>query len=383
MNSIFDRNKYGNKTIENFEIMSAYYVDIFYNHLYIEAKKLKNNGNVSSITEGYKHSLNAFLKGLDNPKLYKKSIVGIHNYFTTIGYSSISFSNCIDRLTKEFIPSDYFNSLSVTQKMGVLRMVLNQTMKVFIRKLVDSHLIKIIDYHKEVDNIRILQDELIDCFILEREGMYQRFISENTKINKNETVNRKISEKMQNEIKQLIIEKYKQIKIITAYKCIINNKNTEINNLKEMLGNANSHRVEQNKVDQNRVEQNRVEQNRVEQNRVEQNKVEQNKVEQNRVEQNRVEQNRVEQNRVEQNIVEQNIVEQNRVEQNRVDQDKVDQDKVDQDKVDQDKVDIESYNDESRFIEVDSNNINNIITSDNADLYSIKMDSGTMLGDFE
>jgi hypothetical protein len=240
MSGILDRHKYSPKTIENFEIISAYYIDIFYNHLYLEAKKLKINGKVASITEGYKHTLNAFLKSLNNPKLYKKSIVGIHNYYITIGYASISFSKCVDKLTKEFVPSDYYNSLTVTQKMGVLRMVINQAMKVFIRKIVDEHMIKIIDYHKEVDNVRILQDELIDCFILEREGMYQRFIAENTKTNKNETVNRLLAEKMQQEIKRLIKEKYEQQKNILVLKKLLLQKNNNINKLKELLDNTQS-----------------------------------------------------------------------------------------------------------------------------------------------
>ena len=83
-NRILDRSNYSQKTMENFEIMSAYYIDIFYNHLYNEAKKLKAGGTVSSITEGYKHTLNAFLKSLSNPNLYKKSLSGLHHYFITI-----------------------------------------------------------------------------------------------------------------------------------------------------------------------------------------------------------------------------------------------------------------------------------------------------------
>lgn len=234
---LFDRNNYSSKTLENFEIMSAYYVDIFYNHLYIEAKKLKAHSSVSSITDGYKHTLNAFLKGLENPKLYKKSIVGMHHYFITIGFASISFSKCVDKLTKEFIPTDYFNSLTVTQKMGVLRMVLNQSLKTFIRKLVDEHMAKIIDYHMEKDNVRILQDEMIDCFILEREGMYQRFIAEGTKTNKNETVNRHLAEKMQQEIKRLVKEKYTQQKQILILKKILLKKKGEENQIREVNGN--------------------------------------------------------------------------------------------------------------------------------------------------
>ena len=99
MDVLYDKKNYGSKTIETYEIMAAYFVDIFYNHLYNEATKLKINGSCSSITEGYKHSLNAFIKGLNNAKLYKKYIVGIHHYYITVGFASISFSKCVDRVT--------------------------------------------------------------------------------------------------------------------------------------------------------------------------------------------------------------------------------------------------------------------------------------------
>ena len=204
---ILDRSNYSTKTIDNFEIISAYYVDIFYNHLYNEAKKLKISGSACSITEGYKHTLNAFIKSLDNPNLYKKSLSGMHHYFITVGFASISYSNFIDRITADFVPKDYFNSLTFTQKIGVLRMVLSQSIKSFIKNVVDSHMSKIIDYHKEQDNVRILQDDFIDCLIMEREGFYQRFVTDKV-INKNDTVNRLVAEKMQAEIKKLIGEKY-------------------------------------------------------------------------------------------------------------------------------------------------------------------------------
>jgi len=234
-NRLFDRHNYSSKTIENYEIMSAYFVDIFYNHLYTEAKKLKVNGVVGSITEGYKHTLNAFLKGLTNPNLYKKSIIGIHHYFITIGFASISFSACIDKLTKEFIPTDYFNSLTSTQKMGVFRMVINQSVKNFIKKIVDEHMVKIIDHHQEKDNVRLLQDDFIDCLILEREGMYQRFIATQTKTNKNETVNRLLAEKMQNEIKRLVKEKYDQQKQLVYLKKAYLSKKESENKLNELV----------------------------------------------------------------------------------------------------------------------------------------------------
>jgi hypothetical protein len=268
---LLDRNNYSVKTNETYEILSAYYVDIFYNHLYTEAKKLKAQSSVSSITEGYKHTLNAFLKGLNNPKLYKKSLVGIHHYFINIGLASITFSRCVDKITSEFIPTDYFMSLTSTQKMGVLRMVINQSIKQFIKKIVDEHMVKIIDNHTDSDNVRILQDVLIDCFIMEREGMYQRFIASQTTTNGGSSVNLILAEKMQLEIKKLVKEKYtylKQINLLTKafnLQKIKEKKNQDIiaklkrqisnesymNNRSSQLNNKYDNQIQFNKSDNN------------------------------------------------------------------------------------------------------------------------------------
>lgn len=344
MSRILDRNKYSHKTIENFEIVSAYYIDIFYNHLYIEAKKLKTNGKVSSITEGYKHTLNAFLKGLDNPKIYKKSILGIHNYYISIGFASISFTKCIDKLTKEFIPSDYFGSLTVTQKMGVLRMVINQSIKVFIRKIVNEHMVKIIDYHKEADNVRILQDEFIDCLILEREGMYQRFIVENTKTNKCETVNNLLVEKMQNEIKRLIKEKYEQHKKIAMLKKLIIKKNTEIENLKELSINTNNHTIEQ-KQEMN-VSPKKKSNN---------------------------ETSNIDTYNKNVNLIENNIKKDSNIYENQLNMD------ISDESDDQQDTKIENN---SSFIEINDTNIDNIINGESNEFCITHIDSGTMLEDF-
>ena len=118
-------------------------------------------------------------------------------------FTTISFAKCVDRLTANFVPLDYYSSLNNTQKMSVLRLVINQAIKEFTKKIVNEHLNKIIDHHTESDNVRLLQDDLIDCFLLERESVYQRFVSTQTHTSSNETVNRLVAEKMQKEIKQI------------------------------------------------------------------------------------------------------------------------------------------------------------------------------------
>ena len=241
MSRMLDRNQYDPRMITNVEIMTAYFVDIFYNHLYFEGKKLKASGNVVSVTEGYKHALNAFIKSLSNPKLYKKAVIGIHQYFLNYtSFTTISFAKCVDRIAANFVPVDYYASLDNTQKMSILRLVINQAIKTFTKKVVNDHLAKIIDNHQEADNVRLLQDELVDVFLLEREAVYQRFISSQTHTRTDETVNRLVSEKMQNEIKNLILEKIQLKKENEALKKIIVKNNEDLARLRENSGNIES-----------------------------------------------------------------------------------------------------------------------------------------------
>jgi hypothetical protein len=219
---ILDKSTYSRKTLETFEMIGAYYVDLFYNHLYFEAKKLRNDKVVGSITEGYKHTLTSFLQGIEDPKLYKKSLLAMHTFFIDNGFASISFTQCIERVTREFIPEDYYESVINSKKNSILRSVLSNVNKTFILKLVNSYFGMIIDQHNESDNARVLQDEFIDLLLMEKESMYKRFIVGKTKTNKNSShANSAVLESMQKEIKLLCSEKYELNKLKANLKKII------------------------------------------------------------------------------------------------------------------------------------------------------------------
>ena len=224
---IFDRSSYSKKTLDTFEIITAYFVDIFYNHLFLEAKKLRTNKSVDSITEGYKHALNAFLQGIENPKLYKKTLVGIHSFFISSGFSSITFAECIERITSEFIPKDYYSIVSNQQKISILKLVICQSNKTFVETLVKRFLSMVIDNHNEADNIRIMQDKFIDILMIERENLFNRFITNQNK-NTKSNPHTSLTEAMQSEIKRLCKEKFELKKLITNIKKIIVKKETEL-----------------------------------------------------------------------------------------------------------------------------------------------------------
>ncbi len=210
---ILDRKSYPSRTISTYSVIGAYLVDIYYNHLYAEAIKFKNSGKASSITEGYKHAILAFISSIDSkskiykPKHYTSLLTGINEYFTIYtSYSTLTIADCIDKITKEFIPEDYYSSLDKDQKRNILRGILINVIKEFTKSAATEFLSHIIDNHDDPTNIEVLKDKMIDLFLMEREAFYQKFLDSNVG-KKAETVDKALAVRMQQEIKTLLHEK--------------------------------------------------------------------------------------------------------------------------------------------------------------------------------
>lgn len=224
MKSILDRSRYSKKTIDTFEIIAAYFIDVYYNHFYIEAKHLRNNGQVSSITEGYKRGLLAYGRAIDDHNMYKRILKNLHEFFQECGFSSITFSECIDHITKEFIPEDYYHLVSRNQKASILKMIICNSNSTFIEKIAQEYIKMIIDNHKEADNVRVMQDDFIELLIYEREKMYTLFITRGQSKGRNDAM----IQAMQAEIKKLCAEKFSLKKMIIGLKKIILSKDSEV-----------------------------------------------------------------------------------------------------------------------------------------------------------
>lgn len=210
---LLDRHTYPARTISTYSVVGAYIVDIYYNHLYAEAIKFKNSGKVATITEGYKHAIMAFISAIDSksktykPQHYTKLLTGINEYFTLYtSYSTLTISDCIDKITREFVPDDYYASLDKDQKRNILRGVLTNVIKEFTKSTATEFIYSIIDNHEETANIELLKDKVIDLFILERESLYQKFLDSNVG-KKAELVDKALATRMQQEIKTLLHEK--------------------------------------------------------------------------------------------------------------------------------------------------------------------------------
>lgn len=220
---LFDQSTYSSRTISTFRIVGAYFVDIYYNHLYQEAIKFKNEGKIGSITEGYKHATFAFLSALDNKSKatyradsYNKLLMGINEYFMVwTSFTSITLGECLDKIVQEFVPIDYYPSLDKDQKRNILRTVLINIVREFTKIVITEWLSAIIDNHEEMANIDALKEQIVGLFIIEREKMFHMFLDSQTG-KQSEKVDKKYAEKMRVEIMKLTDEKTKLVEALKS-----------------------------------------------------------------------------------------------------------------------------------------------------------------------
>jgi hypothetical protein len=206
---------YSQRALSTFEIIAAFVVDIYYNNFYQTAKKLRIEGRVESVTEGYKHCVKSYISSLGKPKSYKKTVVGIHaHYYNFTRFSTITFSECIDTITKHFIPEDFFESSSNQQRDETLRTVLTNSIKEFSKAVLCSNMLNtVIEKHSDTAVIRAMQDKMVEALMFEREKMFQKIFNASNKTQGGDGF--KVVVKMKKEMVKLV---KKNIMMVAKYK---------------------------------------------------------------------------------------------------------------------------------------------------------------------
>ena len=231
---VLDKSRYMPRTISTFNIISAYVTDIYYNHLYSEAMKMKAEGKTNSITEGYRHAIWAFINAInpDSGKYkehhYKQLLKGINEYFTIwTSFSTLNLRDCINKVTQEFVPEDYFVNLDNDQRSNIIRKVLTNSIKEFSLVIIHEYLNGIIDNHDETANIEALKDCMTDILLMEREAMFRKFLDQNIG-KKSETIDKSVGIKMQQEIKSLLKDRDALHRNLAECKKLVNERDKQL-----------------------------------------------------------------------------------------------------------------------------------------------------------
>lgn len=193
-----NRKNYDTKTLSVFDTVGAYFIDQFYNFLYGHASDLVRCGKAKSITDAYRANIINYMNGITKPNLYTATVIRLHEYYQRIsGYSSIVLSEFEDKVLSTFIPPQYYRDFSEKHKDKTLRDIIVRTVNELGTIVVGRDTLpKIIDDHRNLRNVTLLQDRMLEIFICQREDYYAQFaqsVSENNGANK---VSKQVVEKL-------------------------------------------------------------------------------------------------------------------------------------------------------------------------------------------
>ncbi len=206
---LFDRSSYSDTTISVYNIISSYFVHIYYNTLYQTAVSLKVKGVVPNITLGYRDRIMTFVNVIDSKckKYYKKeNYTGILNnlrkeFETWTNCDTLTMTECINKIVKEVVPEDFYDSIGKDQRRNILSIVLIGALRNFNNHVTNQYMKMIIDNHDDTDNITALTEKFVDCLIEERQKLYTQFINKESK--QPEMVDKKYIDMMRGEISKL------------------------------------------------------------------------------------------------------------------------------------------------------------------------------------
>lgn len=220
-----DKSKYTTQTLSIIEVMACYFLNMIYNDLYLKVRDLKNANKLNNITDGYKHALFAYYRGLNDNQNLKKCIENIQRTFNELpGYSTMSFLDCINKIVQQFSADDAFDGLNDKQRRIILKTVVIDVNSAFIHHILKVRLSMIIDKRKESQNVKILKDELMDFFLLERERLITAYYGVKLNVDKTSSISNQTAERLQ----QIISETVKNMVMYKKQYEIYKEKSTQL-----------------------------------------------------------------------------------------------------------------------------------------------------------
>ena len=165
------------KMMSTFEVLGSYFVDAFYNGLYLNATSKTRNGLYASITDAYKIILHDYKMGIQTPKLYVFVILKLHEYYSKHMSAVLGMGEFEDMLIRILVPETFQNEMSNKQKEAIIRRVITAVVIEFCNKLSTVYLRKIIDDHANRANIPLLQDTICAAFVEQRELIFAEFLA--------------------------------------------------------------------------------------------------------------------------------------------------------------------------------------------------------------
>lgn len=236
--------KYNRETLNLCEIIGSYFVNAFFNSLYLTARVSATNKS-TSITQEYKLAILAYSKAINQGgKNYTQTIMSLLDYYkVNTNYLTTTIEEFEIKIIREFVPHQFYFELSKNDHDLILSNIITETVNKFTKFIIlPENICKVIDQRKDVDVVKYFQSVMKEYMLERHDIIYGKFIT-NTK---NDKVDAHYVEKLKEGLKLQITEKIKlkhdlniakQVaeKIKYESNCMIEDLKKQVNSFQSLL----------------------------------------------------------------------------------------------------------------------------------------------------
>lgn len=193
-----DRKKYDTRTLSTLDVFGSYFIDRYFNHMYLHACDLVSENGARNITDAFRANVINYMNGISKKTYYTTVVNQLHAFYQEkSGFNSIVLSEFENRVLGTFIPPEFYRSFTNNQKDKVLRDIIVKTANELGTVVIGRKMLpKIIDDHRNPLLVPELQDITLDILLTQRETYFIDFAKSISDSNGNDKVNRHVVDKL-------------------------------------------------------------------------------------------------------------------------------------------------------------------------------------------
>ncbi len=208
--AVFDFTEIPADIREEFEYVSAYLVDTYYNKLYVTAQEYLGAKRKPTLSECYRMAITNFLVMFRDAQNANAILGQFHEYYSSISSKPLGYEECIYRIVQACIPEQFYMPMNRQQKTSFLMQIwvaaiqhmTNIIYKEYIPMILDSR-----DKASHASTTQQLQDEMVNILAIIREDFFSQFYTHTHVSKGNQNITAQMSAKMKSTIQKLVQEK--------------------------------------------------------------------------------------------------------------------------------------------------------------------------------
>lgn len=197
------------QTIYLFEIIGSFFTDIFFNHIYVNAKiKVPKE---SSLIDEYIKKLQLYLIGIkNNQDCYLSVMQNLVKYYNTVTKSKLDYNSFVSLIITKCIPPIFVEQFTTFNKQEIVSNIICDLVSNLATYIASPNIINHVVIEHTLyaeDTIRMLQDYSIHLLVVKKLNILNKFLKETGEVKEDTNDNILVIIELKKVIKQILTEK--------------------------------------------------------------------------------------------------------------------------------------------------------------------------------